>query len=213
VKVTAVSPMPVAATQVISLRCPQCRQRGTFETAGGGQDVHVENGRLIGYRRCPNPACHSIVFFVYDVSAGQKVLASYPAERIDFDTAGVPQRLVAAMEEAITCHADGCYTAAAIMVRKTLELLCAENGASGANLKERIAALGNKIVLPQALLSGLDDLRLLGNDAAHIESQVFNDVGVEEVEAGIDLAKEVLKATYQYQTLIDKIRALKRPSP
>jgi hypothetical protein len=40
---------------------------------------------------------------------------------------------------------------------------------------------------------GLDDLRLLGNDAAHIESKEFDAIGQEEVEIGIEFTKEVLK--------------------
>ncbi len=81
------------------------------------------------------------------------------------------------------------------------------------NLKERIRDLGTKIVLPKDLLDGLDDLRLLGNDAAHIESQEFNKVGQEEVEVGLELAKEVLKAVYQYSALLSRLRGLKKPSP
>jgi hypothetical protein len=38
------------------------------------------------------------------------------------------------------------------------------------------------------LLDGLNDLRLLGNDAAHIESQEYSKVGKEEVEVGIEFA-------------------------
>jgi hypothetical protein len=139
------------------------------------------------------------------------LLASYPAERIDFDTANVPSNVTAAMEEAITCHASGCLIAAAIMVRKTLEELCADRKASGKNLRDRVRELGTKVVLPQELLDGLDDLRLLGNDAAHIESQEFNMVGQEEVEIGIEFTKEVLKATYQYSALLNRLRSLKKP--
>ncbi len=96
------------------------------------------------------------------------------------------------------------------MVRKTLEELCHERGASGSNLKERIRNLGTKVILPQELLAGLDDLRLLGNDAAHIESQEFNSIAKEEVEIGIEFAKEVLKAVYQYANLLAKLRSLKQ---
>jgi hypothetical protein len=66
------------------------------------------------------------------------------------------------------------------------------------------------VLLPQELLDGLDDLRLLGNDAAHIESQEFNNIGKEEVEIGIEFAKEVLKAVYQYADLLARLRSLKR---
>jgi len=55
----------------------------------------------------------------------------------------------------------------------------------------------------------LDDLRLLGNDAAHIESKVYDNVGREEVEVGIELAKEVLKGVYQMSDLLARLRGLK----
>ncbi len=98
------------------------------------------------------------------------------------------------------------------MVRKTLEELCTDRQATGKSLKDRIKELGKKVVLPQELLDGVDDLRLLGNDAAHIESQEFNQVGREEVEIGIEFTKEVLKATYQYSALLSRLRSLKKPA-
>jgi hypothetical protein len=61
-------------------------------------------------------------------------------------------------------------------------------------------------VIPAELLAGIDDLRLLGNDAAHIESTVYDKLGKEEVEAAIEFAKEVLKALYQYSALLSKLR-------
>jgi hypothetical protein len=118
--------------------------------------------------------------------------------------------VLAALEEAITCHANSCFVAGAIMVRKTLEELCRERGAAGPNLKERVKSLQTKVILPPELLEGLDDLRLLGNDAAHVESQEYNQVGEEEVEVGIEFAKEVLKAVYQYSALLQRLRALKK---
>jgi hypothetical protein len=72
-----------------------------------------------------------------------------------------------------------------------------------------IRALGTKVVIPTELLDGLDDLRLLGNEAAHIESTVYNEIGKEEVEVGIEFAKEVLKAVYQYSALLARLRGLK----
>lgn len=63
-----------------------------------------------------------------------------------------------------------------------------------------------------AMLDALDDLRLLGNDAAHLESRVYEDVGQEEVEVAIEVAKEILKATYQYEVLMGRLKALKKPA-
>jgi hypothetical protein len=192
---------------VFSLRCPECGKEGSLDGVSN-QDVALLPANVaVGSRRCPNPKCHAHIFIVY--SGSNELLVSYPPEVIDFDATNIPSAVVEAMGEAIICHSQECYIAAAIMVRKTLEELCADRGAEGANLKERITALGEKVVLPKDLLEGLDDLRLLGNDAAHIESREFNNVGQEEVEVGIEFAKEVLKATYQYSDLLTRLRALK----
>jgi hypothetical protein len=139
-------------------------------------------------------------------------VTSYPALRIDFDATNVAPLVVKALEDAITCHANNLHVAAAMMVRKTLEELCRDRGAQGKDLKERIRDLGTKIVLPKELLDGLDDLRLLGNDAAHIESREYDKVGKEEVEVGIEFTKEVLKAVYQYSALLSRLRGLKKTS-
>ena len=68
-----------------------------------------------------------------------------------------------------------------------------------------------EINLPDSL-DGMDDLRLLGNDAAQIESQEYNSVRPDEAEVGIEFTKEVLKAVFQYSTLLGRLRSLKRTS-
>lgn len=201
----------------LRIRCPSCRHNGTFERI---QSHDLQTSRpvpdrpnlspetvIIGQRRCPDPQCHAHVFFVV---VRNKLIVTYPAETIDFDSSNLPKTVVDAFKEAIICHANNCYVASAIMVRKTLEELCRDRKAEGDNLKKRISALSNNVVLPRELLDGIDDLRLLGNDATHIESQTFNQIGEEEVEVGIEFAKEVLKAVYQYGTLLNRLRSLKK---
>jgi hypothetical protein len=96
------------------------------------------------------------------------------------------------------------------MVRKTLDLLCTAHKASGGNLKEKLKGLGSVVVLLPDLLTGLDDIRLLGNDAAHIESHAYSKVSQEEIEVVIEFTKEVLKAIYQYSALLARLRGLKK---
>ncbi|MBW3565436.1 MAG: DUF4145 domain-containing protein [Acidobacteria bacterium] len=195
----------------ISLRCPGCLQQGVFWAIPKSSDLVITSETpyvIAGIRRCPNPQCWAVVFFFSNPEG--KLLTTYPPESIDLDLTNIPNNVRDAIEEAVKCHAIQCYTAAAIMVRKTLEELCRDRGANGKNLKERIKDLGTKIVLPTELLEGLDDLRLLGNDAAHIESQEFNKIGKDEVEVGIEFAKEILKAVYQYSALLNRLRSLKK---
>lgn len=217
VKAANTHPLSVNLEVSVSLRCPACGQVGTFDRVYFNNlpnlnDVQINVGTaqsVSGLRLCPNKGCRALLFFIWDRSKNA-FAATYPAQRLDFDSTNIPTSVTKALEEAISCHANECFIAAAIMVRKTLEELCHVQNATGANLKARIQALGNKIVLPEELLNGLDDLRLLGNDAAHIESQEFNNVGKDEIEIGIEFTKEVLKAVYQYADLLAKLRSLKR---
>lgn len=197
--------------QVLSLRCPVCRQQGVLES-GFASDLRSSDSTMeperLGIRRCPNDECRAMLFVIY--SGGGQLLASYPPERLDFDPSGIPGNVAEALEEAVSCHSIGCHTAAAIMVRKTLEELCADQGAEGKTLKTRLQDLRAKgrVVLPEALFDGLDQLRLLGNDAAHLESHVYDEIGQEEVKVAIDFTKEVLKAVYQLEGLVDRLKGL-----
>jgi hypothetical protein len=161
----------------------------------------------MGVRRCPNPECQKGVFVV---AAGLNVLTTYPPEVLDVDTTNLPREVLESFEEALQCHSIGCYRAAAIMVRRTREDVCAERKATGQNLKERIKALSTKVVLPAELLDGLDELRLLGNDAAHVGAKEYNDVGHDEVELAIEVVKMLLLAMYQTVHLVDRLQALKQ---
>jgi len=207
---------PTEANFTVNVRCPGCKQKGTFDrvvqhdlasTRPMPDQPGASEALLFGQRRCPDPKCHTQIFFV---AAQGQLIASYPAETIDFDSTNLPPSVLTALEEAVICHASQCYTAAAIMVRKTLEELCRDRGAAGKDLKARLKALASKVVLPTELLDGLDDLRLLGNDAAHIESQTYGQIGKEEVETGLEFSKEVLKAVYQYSALLERLRKLKK---
>jgi hypothetical protein len=201
------------STPPISLRCPSCGQNGTFH-ALGVEDLQVSDVTGIAYtglRVCPNQDCKLLLFHLREHP--NTLVATHPPEVLDFDVTNLPAAVTSALSEAITCHANECYVASAIMVRKTLEELCADRGAEGSNLKERIAALRDKVLIPEELLAGADELRLLGNDAAHIESREYEQVGREEVEVGIEFAKELLKAVYQMSALMARLRGLKAQQP
>jgi hypothetical protein len=99
------------------------------------------------------------------------------------------------------------------MIRKTLEEICEEREAEGKNLFVRLKDLGTKILIPKELIDAMDELRLLGNDATHIEAQTFNEIGKNEIEISIEFTKEILKAVYQYESLLSKLRNLKATRP
>ena len=205
-------------TSYLTVLCPGCRQKGTFGPSPNVADstISFQNDQRqmenagAGTRICPNPACRTLVFVLY---RARSVLASYPVARIDFDTTDVPADVSRAFDEALACHANECWMGAAMLIRKTIEELCDDRGATGGRLIDRLRNLRIRVTLPEELFEAADHLRLLGNDAAHIEAKDYNQVSKDEVEAGVELAKELIKSVYQYKNLLGRLQALKKTTP
>lgn len=192
----------------VALRCPHCGKEAAFSPLSSNvHDVDIGFGIWCGQRKCPNTACNGLVFVALKQG---KLFQSYPPSKIDFDSENIPPNVLKSFEEAISTHAIGCYMASALMVRRTLEEICSEKGATGSNLKKRIENLKDKIVIPAELLEAMDELRLLGNDAAHIEARSYDNISEEELSVAIEFTKEFLKGIYQYSSLLAKLRNLKK---
>lgn len=201
---SGVDGMPVDGPRVAA-RCPSCGHESVFERFGELKDL-LYRGQVYGQRRCPNPDCDAHLFFV---TKGKEGVTTFPAQRVDFEKDGVPEEIMAPLDEALESHANGCYTAAAMMTRRALELICDDRGAAGERLIERLKDLSREIVMPDKLLKEINILKIFGDDRADAHLSTFPQVGREESEAGLALAKEIVKAAYQYDKLVDKLRALR----
>lgn len=203
----------------IAIECPHCGYNGTFVNTdildlisyhndNWGNEIQI----MLGLRECPNKDCKGHLFFISDKNgSNDTTMFTSPSSVISFNRNNIPENILNAFEEAVKCHSNNCFIASAIMIRKTLEEICAERNAEGKNLFFRLKDLAAKILIPKELIEAMDELRLLGNDAAHIEAQTFNEVGKNEIEISIEFTKEVLKAVYQYESLLTKLRSLKSP--
>jgi hypothetical protein len=190
--------------------CPHCGHIATF---GGlpSQDLAVLNAvnritYFLGHRVCPNPMCRGHIFFVAE---GNNVVQFYPPARIGFTSTNVPSSVADSLNEAIDCHSNKSYRAAAVMIRRSIDHICKNKGAQGNDLKARIEALKDKVILPPSLFAGMQNLRMLGNDGAHTDAKVFDEIGEKEISAGIEFAKKVTEAVYQYGDLLSKLENLK----
>ncbi|SHH95334.1 DUF4145 domain-containing protein [Marivita hallyeonensis] len=204
--------------QPLSLRCPHCLHVGTFGAIREGlgwTKYQIDHSRTKGrsmygfIRVCPNTECNGIVF---TVSSGTDYVNVSPPELIDFDAKNLPKKLLSTLEEAISCHAAKAYRASAMMVRRLLEEICDESGAEGKDLHTRLVSLRSKVTLPDELFDAMTELKALGNDAAHITAKNYIQIGKDESEDSIELAKEILKARYQLKGLVDRLRARKAKS-
>lgn len=204
----------------VSVTCPHCRHVGSFDVAPNANSA-VSYTKIVAsppgitpffasVRICPNRSCHGLVFVIEDYQGA--VVEVRPSELLDFDVSHLPPRCEVTLKEAVACHGAGAYRAAAMMVRRLLEEICEDNGAAGKSLHERLEALKTKITLPTAFFEAMSELKLLGNDAAHVEAKDYDTIGKEEAKDAIQLAKEILKALYQLKGLVSRLQARKTSS-
>jgi hypothetical protein len=209
------------AGKSIALRCPHCRKNGSFQTPSNlNVYVYGKIGTSIMHgtpreasmtiessiRICPDTACNGIVLVI---SNGRETLSVSPPELIDFSIDNLPARCAKTISEAIACHGVGAHRAAVMMVRRLLEEICDEDNAEGNNLHKRLEVLKSLIVLPDALFEAMFELKLIGNDAAHVEARSYDEIGREEAADAIEIAKEILKARYQLKGLLGRLQARK----
>jgi Domain of unknown function (DUF4145) len=190
--------------------CPYCGHSGTL--APLSEDTVIDHNTFVSVRQCLNEGCHGIVFY-YRARDGS--VRTLPYREIGYGKADPRNGVRNALEEATICHAQGCYAAAAVMVRRALAELCEGVGIVDGELLDRLDSLGKLLSVPPALLGGLRDLRMLGNAAASSESAIYSKMSRKEVKVGIDCTEAIFKALYRYESLVGKLKALKdqRPTP
>ncbi len=191
--------------------CPSCGKTVTFVELNNTPDFHG-GPTSCGVRRCPDDACGQVVFVEVDPQTN-KVVEMWPRPTSTFPGLKMPEGVRSALQEAHTCADQRCFVAAAVMLRRTLEMLCADKKATGDDLFARIEALKANAILPAPLFDGMHNLRMLGNDAAHVEAKAYEDIGAAEVETALPLTAEILKAVYGLDEVVAKLARLKKPRP
>lgn len=212
------SKIEVANCAAVSIRCPHCRELGSFDVVRGKAIKFTKSGALAQSRQahwyfasiriCPSTKCRG---FVFVIEGPRRLEEIEPPQLLDFNPDSLPPEIQRTLSEAVSCHGAGAYRAAAMMVRRLLEEICDANSAKGNNLHERLGSLRNAIVLPEPLFEAMNELKALGNDAAHIEAKAYDNIGAAEAEDSIELAKEIVKALYQLKSLIERLQARKNP--
>ncbi|HMR89770.1 MAG TPA: DUF4145 domain-containing protein [Saprospiraceae bacterium] len=190
----------------MQINCPFCGGFGTFQVLN---NLKTDTNTNISVQSCPSLNCKALVLGIFK---GIHLQKTYPGLGRPVNTDNVPNRIKSAFKEGVECFANNCHVAAAIMIRKTLEEICIDKGATGNNLYKKIEDLSTKILIPKELVEAMHELRLLGNDAAHIEAETYNEIGVNELTISIDFTQEIIKAIYQYENLLTKLRSLKKPN-
>ncbi|MFF1955984.1 DUF4145 domain-containing protein [Streptomyces sp. NPDC058220] len=122
----------------------------------------------------------------------------------------VPSDLRRAYQEASTCFAAGAFTAAAVMVRRTLEGVCADQGATGKVLMKSLQELLEAGKIEGRLFDWAQALRILGNQGAHFTGE---DVDREDAADALALCEALLDYIYVLTTRYEEFVQRRQPSP
>jgi Domain of unknown function (DUF4145) len=115
----------------------------------------------------------------------------------------VPESLRQEYEQARTCFEAGAYTAVAVMVRRTLEGVCAEEGIKRKTLGESLKALEEAQRIDKRLLEWATELRVLGNEGAHYTG---SQVAPADAYDALALAESFLDYMYTISARFDEFR-------
>ena len=85
-------------------------------------------------------------------------------------------------EEALLCQSVGAYKGAAVLARRSVQLICLDKGAKkDEKLHKQIEELFNNNIITQDIKNWADEVRYIGNDAAHPNKEEVNKEDSEDI--------------------------------
>jgi hypothetical protein len=124
----------------------------------------------------------------------------------------VPEPIRNAFTEARTCFRAKAFVAAAIMCRKTLEGICLAHGAKSRSLAAALKELKEKGIIENRLFEWAEELRAIGNEAAHGVQFIAKR---EDAEDALQFTEALIEYVFTYRDRFEefKKRRAKNPTP
>ncbi|MCW2876068.1 MAG: aminoacyl-tRNA deacylase [Sphaerisporangium sp.] len=107
----------------------------------------------------------------------------------------VPEHLRVELRDAKACLRAGAYPSAVVMVRRLLEGVCADHGVTVTPLSQALRELRRRGLIEGRLLVWAEELRLVGNEAAHIRA---GRISAEDARDAVALAEALLDYLYVF---------------
>jgi hypothetical protein len=115
----------------------------------------------------------------------------------------IPDELQKSLVESIKCYKSDAPTATAIMCRRTIEGFCQLKGVMENNLDKSIKKLRDGGFINEQLYDWANQLRLVGNEAAHNINAVFSEMDARDI---LDFTIAILDFTYSFKDKFDKFK-------
>ena len=107
----------------------------------------------------------------------------------------IPAGVRGVLEEARTCFGAKAFSAAVVMVRRTLEGLCQDLGVQGQNLHQALRTLADRRLLDDRLIEWAQSLKAIGNVGAHYSAETISRLDAQDA---LELAEAILDYVYVF---------------
>jgi hypothetical protein len=177
--------------------CPHCehasnavvRGRAYWDSEDGSRGPPAE-WTLVQCDRCYEPALQVRENFGGGFAYDDPTTVYPVPQRL---SSSVPAGLRREWEEAQTCFRTKAYSACVVMVRRTLEGTCADQGVKGKTLAQNLKKLAADGRIDETLAQWADALRIIGNKGAHYTGEP---VAREDAEDALAFAEALLDHIY-----------------
>ncbi|MFI8787116.1 DUF4145 domain-containing protein [Streptomyces sp. NPDC055105] len=115
----------------------------------------------------------------------------------------IPTSIAREMREARACFNAKLYTATAVMVRRTLEGMCVDQGTVKKQLFAALGELRDANKIEGRLFDWAQALRVLGNQGAHFSKEA---VSREDAQDALELAEALLDYIYVFTAKYDEFQ-------
>jgi hypothetical protein len=182
--------------EAIPMVCAHCSKSVLGQVSGSHESYNPEQGPplLSLLIDCTNCGLSSL-FQAEDYGAGwDDPTRAWPApgRRLGLS---VPQELRNEHEQARLCFEAKAYTAAGVMVRRTLEGVCAAKGTTkGRPLFQGLREMKESGAIDERLFDWAQALRVLGNQGAHYTG---TQISREDAEDALDLCEALLDYMFE----------------
>lgn len=199
-------------------KCGHCGNRAPMLIVGRYSKVRTHLDDKAGfqwdagtiYETLECPACGDIEFRSYYYHEG------FEEQGVDYKTlyptsTKIPIGLVDPIKkeyEAALKVKSVSANAYGVLMRRVLELVCEDRGASGQNLHQKLTDLAQKSEIPKQLVAVADSLRVFGNLGAHAS---LGELTENEVPILENLSRAILEYVYSAPYLVSQAeKALKQ---
>ena len=117
----------------------------------------------------------------------------------------IPRSIASAYREAVRAYHSGCYRAAAVMARRTLEAVTEQKGEPKGPLVKRLKNLVSSQRIDPSLESWSREIRLVGNAGAHFDP--INNVSKEDADDIISFIRQILRFLYEIPAEVARVRS------